>query len=480
MSQPPKGAPAPSSARARAASLLCAAALLLGAGAAHALPRPETFTLKNGLEVLVIPDHRAPVVTQQVWYRVGSADEQPGKSGLAHFLEHLMFKGTKKLAVGEFSHIVARNGGVDNASTSYDYTNYYERIARDRLELVMGMEADRMRGLQLQDPKTVLSERDVVIEERRQRTDNNPAARLGERMNAMLYPHHPYGTPVIGWMHELEKLTPEDAIAWYRTWYAPNNAILVIAGDVDAASVKPMVEKYFGPLKPTKNLPKRDWTRNPPAETPMRVSLSDPKVRQPSFTRTYPAASYYTAKRDGLVRGAEAQDVLNEILGGTETSRIYRALVENRKLAVSAYSSADSSGLGGGSFSVGATPADGVALEAVEAAMDEVIADFIKTGPTEAELARAKANLAASATYAVDDQEQLATIFGASLVTGETIDAVVNWEAEIMKVTREDVLAAARRTLDIRHSVTGTLLPAPDAPQGGPTTPAGPPSGVVQ
>jgi zinc protease len=467
-------------ARLLSTSLLCAVGLLMGVGQAEALPRPETFTLKNGMEVLVIPDHRAPVVTQQVWYRVGASDEQRGKSGLAHFLEHLMFKGTKKIAVGEFSRTIARNGGVDNASTSYDYTNYYERIARDRLDLVMSMEADRMRGLQLEDPKTVLSERDVVAEERRQRTDNNPGARLAERMNAMLYPHHPYGTPVVGWMHEINALTPEDAINWYRTWYAPNNAILVLAGDVDVASVRPMVEKYFGKLKPTKNLPKREWAQDPPAEAPMRVSLADPKVRQPSFSRTYLSASYYTAKRDGIERGAEALDVLSEILGGTETSWIYRTLVEDKQLAVSAYSNADSSGLGGGSFSVGATPADGVTLEAVEAAMDAVIADFIKTGPSDAELARAKANLAASATYAVDDQEQLATIFGASLVTGETIDDVVNWETEVMKVTREDVIAAARRTLVIGRSVTGTLLPAPGEAQGGPPAPAAPPSSVVR
>jgi zinc protease len=344
----------------------------------------------------------------------------------------------------------------------------------------MSLEADRMRGLQLEDAKTVLSERDVIIEERRQRTDNNPSARLGERMQAMLHPHHPYGTPVIGWMHEMQGLTPEDAIAWYRTWYAPNNAILVLAGDVDAASVKPLVEKYFGPLKPTKDLPKREWTQDPPDETPMRVSLSDPKVRQPSFTRTYLAESYYTAKRDGIVRGAEALDVLSEILGGTETSRIYRTLVEDKQLAVNAYSSADSSGLGGGSFSVGATPADGVTLEAVETAMDAVIADFMKTGPTDAELARAKANLAASATYAVDDQEQLATIFGASLVTGETVDAVVNWETEVMKVTREDVLAAAKRTLDIGKSVTGTLLPAPGGAGPGAPVEAAPPSSTIR
>ncbi len=457
----------------RGARWALSAALVCGAfiSPADALPRPETFTLKNGLEVLVIPDRRAPVVTHMVWYRVGAADEQRGKSGLAHFLEHLMFKGTSKLAVGEFSRTVARNGGVDNAFTSYDYTAYFERVGRDRLELVMSMEADRMRGLRLEDPKTVLSERDVITEERRQRTDNNPAARLGERMNAMLHPHHPYGTPIIGWMHEINGLTPQDAIEWYRTWYAPNNATLIVAGDIDAAALKPLAEKYYGKLKPTKDLPKRDWVQNPPADTPQRVSLTDPKVRQPSIVRTYLAESYHTAKKNKITRGAEALDVLGEILGGSETSRLYRALVEDKKLAVNAYARADTSGLGGGAFSVGGTPADGVSLETLEAAIDSVIADFIKTGPTDAELTRAKANLAASATYAVDDQEQLANIFGASLASGETIDDVVNWENEIMLVTREDVLAAAERTLDLGKSVTGTLLPAQGAPAGGGAAP---------
>jgi zinc protease len=443
--------------------LIALALLAFGlAGPAFALPQPEAFTLKNGLQVVVIPDHRAPVVTHMVWYRVGSADEARGKSGVAHFLEHLMFKGTKTIPPGEFSKIIARNGGDDNAFTAWDYTAYYERIARDRLELVMKMEADRMRHLRLEDAKTVLSERDVIIEERRQRTDNNPGVRLNERMRAMLYPHHPYGTPVIGWLHEMQGLTQVDAIAWYRTWYAPNNAILVVAGDVDAASLKPLAEKYFGPLAPTKNLPARNWTKDPPADAALRVSLSDPKVRQPSLSRLYVSVSYATAKG----REAHALDVAGEILGGTETSRLYRALVEDKKLAVAAGASADTSGLGGGTFGIYATPAEGVSLETLEAAVDGVIADFLKNGPTGAELERAKSRLAAAAIYAEDDQAQLANIFGSSLAQGETIDSVVNWQDEIMKVSRDDVLAAARKTLVATGSVTGWLLPAPGAVAG--------------
>jgi zinc protease len=344
----------------RARALLGALSLAFaGASAlpssAEAMPRPAEFTLKNGLTVLVIEDHRAPVITQMLWYRVGAGDEQRGKSGLAHFLEHLMFKGTKTMAVGEFSKTIARNGGQDNAFTNWDYTGYFERIARDRLELVMKMEADRMVNLRLDDEKTVLSERDVIIEERRQRTDNNPGSRLGERMRAMLYPAAPYGTPVIGWLNEMEGLTPADAMAWYKKYYAPNNAILILAGDITPADAKPLVEKYYGPLKPSTTLTARNWTKDPPSDAPMRVSLSDPKVRQPSVTRMYLSESYGTAKAKNLGREAYALDVLGEILGGTETSRIYRALVENKQIAVSAYASADSSGLAGGSFSVGGT-----------------------------------------------------------------------------------------------------------------------------
>ncbi len=431
-------------------------AVFLWAGLAHAqeLPRPETFTLRNGLQVLVITDRRAPVVTHMVWYRVGAADEPRGASGIAHFFEHLMFKGTREIAPGEFSRTIARNGGEDNAFTSWDYTAYHERIARDRLELVMRMEADRMRNLRFSD-ETFAAERDVIGEERRQRVDNNPGAVLGERMRAMLWPHHPYGTPIIGWLHEIQALDRETALEFYRTWYAPNNAILVVAGDVDAAELRPLAERYYGRLQPTRNLPSRTWVQDPPSVGPMRVTHRDEKVRQPSFSRTYRAISYGTDEG----RQAHALDVAIEILGGSETSRLYRALVEEQRIAVSAGASGNTSGLGGGSASIWATPVEGVPLERVEAAADTVLAEFLREGPTQAELARAKSSLAAAAIYARDSQESLANIYGASLASGESIEDVVNWGNDIEAVTAEEALTMARQTFDLNASVTGWLLP---------------------
>ena len=224
----------------RASAPALVGALLVAGAPAPAgagLFNPISFTLENGLEVVVIEDHRAPVVTHMVWYRVGAADEEPGKSGLAHFLEHLMFKGTDEVAAGEFSRLIARNGGRDNAFTSQDYTGYYQSMARDKLELVMRLEADRMVNLKL-DEKDVQTEREVVLEERRQRTDNEPGAQLGEAASAAQYLAHPYGIPVIGWEHEIRGLTRAAALAFYQRYYAPNNAILIVAGDVSADAVR--------------------------------------------------------------------------------------------------------------------------------------------------------------------------------------------------------------------------------------------------
>ncbi len=428
--------------------------VLAGASTAQELPRPETFTLRNGLQVIVITDRRAPVVTHQLWYRVGSADEPRGLSGIAHFFEHLMFKGTREIGPGEFMRILRRNGAEVNASTSWDWTVYYARIARDRLEIVMRMEADRMRNLRFSD-ETFASERDVIVEERRMRVDNAPSAVLGERMRAMLWPHHPYGTPVIGWLHEIQSLDRASALAFYQTWYAPNNAVLVVTGDVDAAELRPLVERYYGRLRPTRDLPARAWTRDPPSVGPLRVSHTDPKVRQPSLSRIYRAISYGTDEG----RQAHALDVAMEILGGSETSRLYRALVEEQRIAVSAGAGASTSGLGGGSVTVYATPAEGVTLEQIEAAIDAEIARFLRDGPTDAELARAKASLAAAAIYSRDSQESLANIYGASIVQGESIDDVVTWPRDIRAVTRDEVIAIARATLDLDASVTGYLLP---------------------
>ncbi|MFZ4122782.1 MAG: M16 family metallopeptidase [Caulobacterales bacterium] len=425
---------------------------------AYAQTAPESFVLRNGMQVVVITDRRAPVVTHMVWYRVGSADEARGESGIAHFLEHLMFKGTRRVAPGEFDAIITRNGGDHNAFTSYDYTAYYQRIARDRLELVMGLEADRMQNLRLLE-EDVLSERDVIIEERRQRTDNNPAAVLQERMRAMLYPHHPYGTPVIGWLHEMGQLSRQDAFDFYHTWYTPNNAILVVAGDIDAAELRPLAERIYGRLRPNRNLPERVWVTDPPAIGAMRVTHSDPKVRQPSFRRFYPSTSYTLAEG----REAHALDVAIEVLGGSETSRLYRALVQEQGIAVSAGAFSDTSGIGGGSVGITATPAEGVTPETLEAAVDAIVAQFLAEGPTQAETVRARQSLAASAIYARDSQESLANWIGSSLAEGETLQEIMAWADNMRAVTPEEAAAIARQTLRVDNSVTGWLMPSQSA-----------------
>jgi zinc protease len=301
----------------------------------------------------------------------------------------------------------------------------------------------------------------VIVEERRQRIDNSPGAVLGERMRAMLYPHHPYGTPIIGWLHEMEGLDREEALAFYRIWYAPNNAILVVAGDIDAAELRPLAERTYGRLRPTRDLPARVWTADPPATGPMRVTHRDEKVRQPSVSRLYPSISYTT----GTGRQAHALDVAMEILGGSETSWLYRALVEDQHIAVGVGASADTAGRGGGNVTLYATPAEGVSVEAVEAAMDEVVARFLRDGPSDGEFARAKSRLAAAAIYARDSQESLAYIYGSSLAEGETLDAIVSWPDQIEAVTREEAMAIARETLNINASVTGLLLPPEEAVQ---------------
>src|SRR6516165_9071243 len=254
---------------------------------------PATFTLPNGLRVLVIQDHRTPVVTQMVWYKVGSADETPGKSGLAHFLEHLMFKGTAKHPEGEFSKTVLKIGGNENAFTSVDYTGFFQRVPREQLAKMMDFEADRMTGLILKD-ENVLPERDVVLEEYNMRVANNPEARLNEQIMAALYLNHPYGRPVIGWHDEIEKLNREDALAFYHRFYAPNNAILVIAGDVDLKEVRPLVEATFGKVAAQPSIPAHRIRPQEPQPVASRtVTLADPHVEQPTIRRYYlvPSAS---------------------------------------------------------------------------------------------------------------------------------------------------------------------------------------------
>jgi zinc protease len=422
--------------------------------AAKPASKATEFKLDNGMQVVVIPDTRAPVVTHMVWYRVGAADEPKGVSGIAHFLEHLMFKSTEKIAMGEFSKIVSRLGGQDNAFTGHDATAYFQRVAKDRLATVMGMEADRMVNLRLTE-KEVLTERNVILEERRSRVENSPGAILDEQMNAALYLSHPYKIPVIGWEHEIAKLSPADAMVFYKQFYAPNNAILVVAGDVTPEDVKTMAMATYGKIPANSTMVTvRDRPKDPPQRAPRRVKLEDPRAGKMSLARTYQVPSYVTAKPGE----AEAMDLLMKVVAHGSTSRIYKRLVIEKKMASSASGYYSGSGLDYGTIHVNAVPADGQTLEAVEAEIDAVIAEVKDKGVTEAELERAKNGFLADYIYESDSQSTMARRYGWNVVVGRTLAQVDSWPDDIAKVTTADLKAAAVY-LDLKRSVTGYLVP---------------------
>ncbi len=418
---------------------------------------PASFTLQNGLQVVVIPDHRTPVVTQMIWYKVGSADETPGKSGLAHFLEHLMFKGTAKHPAGEFSRTVVQVGGNENAFTSTDYTGYYQRVPRDQLARMIEFEADRMTGLILKD-ENVLPERDVVLEEFNMRVANNPDARLTEQIMAALYLNHPYGRPVIGWHQEIEKLDREDALAFYKRFYAPNNAILIIAGDVEANEVRPLVEKFYGPIPAQPSIPaRRVRPQEPMPAAPRTVTLSDPRVEQTNIRRYYLVPSSTTA----AAGESAALDVLAQLMGNGSNSYLYRALVIDKPLAISAGAGYQGTALDPTQFQISVSPRPGVEFSQVEQAIDAVIADLAQNPPRAEDLERVKTQLIAEAVYAQDNQATMARWYGGALTSGLSIEDIRSWPQRIRAVTGDQVRDAARKWLDKKRSVTGYLVKDP-------------------
>ena len=439
----------------------------------------SSFQLPNGLTVVVIPDHRSPVVTHMVWYKAGSADEPAGKSGIAHYLEHLMFKGTKANPGGAFSTKVAAVGGQENAFTSWDYTAYYQRVSKENLGLVMSLEADRMQNLQF-DPATAAPELKVVLEERSMRTDNDPSTRLGEAVDAALHPNHPYRIPVIGWRSEIEKLTAEDAKAFYDRFYTPNNAVLVVAGDVDEVAVRDLALTYYGRVQKRAEPGRRARPKDPDLDVIETVRLADERVSQPSWRRVWRVPSSHTAEPNV----SESLELLADTLGGGSTSRLYRTLVVEKGLAaqVAAYYQSDS--LDDGRFVVAAVPRDGVGFDKLAQAIDAIVADVVKTGVPADELARSKTKVYAEAIKVQDNQASLARIFGAELAVGGTLDAVRTWPSRIRAVTSDDVRKAAGDWLHVEGSVTGELVSAP--PSGKPRAKAsspmsfGGPSGPIR
>jgi len=426
---------------------------------------PETFTLSNGMEVVVLPDHRVPVVTHMVWYRVGAADEPVGQSGIAHFLEHLMFKGTDTLGPGEFSEIVAANGGVDNAFTTWDYTAYFQRVALDRLPLVMGMEADRMQHLNVPDDD-FYSERDVVLEEIRI-SDQDIGRIMDREMSAVLYPDHPYGIPIAGWPVEVGALTPEEVMDFYHTWYAPNNAILVVAGDITADELRPLAEQIYGQI-PARPVPERVRPQDPTPIAARRISLEHELAGERELYRYYKAPSI----RTGGLETAAALSVGMSILDGGTSEWIYRELVIERGLATTAGAYYHGTARDDGEIAVFAVPNDGASFEDLEAAMDDVIAQYLAEGPTEDQLRRTKTQTLASTIYAQDDQATMAQIFGAGLASDRTLEDILGWNDAVSAVTADQVRTALAAVLVPENSVTGTLIPKPGAQplQPGPTT----------
>lgn len=434
---------------------LFAAALAVVASSVTA-EEVTTYQLDNGMDVVVIEDYRAPVVVHMLWYRAGSADEPVGSSGVAHYLEHLLFKATENVESGEFQRIVAENGGSDNAFTSYDYTGYFQRVAADRLPLMMQYEADRMNNLVLTEAD-IVSERGVILEERNQRTENSPGALAREQMRAAQFLNHRYGVPIIGWKHEMETLDMEDAMAFYDLYYSPNNAILVVAGDVEPDEVLALAQEHYGPIPLEPDLPERFRSQEPPQTAERRLIFEDPRVAQPYVTRTYIAPE----RDEGAQEDAAALTYLAELLGGSPfTSALGIALQFDTNTAVYAGAFYDGLNLDDGTFGLTVVPSEGVSLQDAEDAMDAAIAAFLETGIDPARMDALRTQLKAGEIFARDNVGGLARRYGAALTSGLTVQDVQAWPDILQAVTEEDVLAVAARVLDRNQSVTGWVIPS--------------------
>ncbi len=417
-------------------------------------PDISEFTLENGLRLVVIPDRRAPVVTHMVWYQAGAADDPIGKSGVAHFLEHLLFKGTTTYQGNEFSNAVSEIGGQENAFTSSDYTAYYQKVTPSALRQMMVFEADRMRNVVINDD-VVLPERNVILEERSSRVDTRPSSIMNEFVRTALYVHHPYGVPVIGWEHEISKLTREDTLEFYEKWYQPWNAIVVVAGDVEPQAVLKDAKETYGKVVASRAKIERNWVQDPEVVVAKTIEYTDKRVTNPSWSRSFITPSYRNAE-DGE---AEALDLLAAILGGSVKSRINQEITLKRQIANSAGAWYSGSSRGPGSFGVYGSPRGDVEISEIENALQTEIDKLLADGVTQEELDYARRAFLKSIIYSQDSQVALSRIFGSILANGGTIEDFVGWPDAIAKVTVEDINRVARKYLDKKRSVTSRLLP---------------------
>ncbi len=421
--------------------------------AAHA--NPYETTLKNGLRVIVKEDRRAPTAVQMVWYRVGSIDEVDGTSGVAHVLEHMMFKGTPTVGPGEFNKRVAAAGGRDNAFTSRDYTAYFQQVPKEKLEEMMQLEADRMRHLNV-DPTEYAQEIKVIMEERRMRTDDEPTSKLFEQMNAAAFQTHPYRRPIIGWMNDLERMTAADAKAWYDTWYVPNNAYMVVTGDVDHNAVFALAEKYYGPLE-GRPLPARKIQSEPLQEGPRRITVKAP-AELPVLIMGYKAPILRDVEKD---TDTYALEMLASILDGHDAARFNKKLVREDKVAISAGIDYDSTARGPGMLYLHGSPSEGKTVADLEAALRAEIARVQNEGVSAAELKRAKAQLLASQVYKLDSMFGQAMEIGQTEAVGLSYKHIDRMLEKLQKVTAAEVQAVAKKYFSDDVLTIGVLDPQP-------------------
>jgi zinc protease len=435
---------------------LCAllSALLLGlANATSASPVVETMTLPNGMQVVVIPNHKVPAVSHILWFRVGAIDDPEGKSGLAHYHEHMMFQGTKRYPDEQYSTIIRSLGGEKNAFTSKDFTAYMINIAKEHLGKAMELEADRM--MNLDPPLSYFDrERKVIIEERKQVIESSAARMLDEQMDAALFRNHPYGVPVIGWLHEMEGLTADDVRKLHREFYKPRNAYLIVTGDVTMKDVAPLARKYYGNLPPGPET-KRVWKMEPPQNVERRVTYRHPEVTKPQWSRTYIAPSVNVGNKEQVY----ALDILAQVLGGGSSSRLYRALVMEQKIAVSVAAGYNGYALGSGDFTVHAVPAQGVTPERIEQAVEREIERLKTELVTKDELTTAQTLYNASLIYERDGLQGMNYTVGSLMAVGLPADYILHVGEAVNRVTPEEIRTASQQVLIPSGSVTGVLLP---------------------
>lgn len=422
---------------------------------ADALANPFELQLANGLRVIVKEDHRAPTAAHMVWYHAGSMDETNGTTGVAHLLEHMMFKGTPTTGAGEFSRLVAAEGGRDNAFTSKDYTAYFQQVPKQKLAQMMQLEADRMRHLNL-DPTEFAQESKVVMEERRLRTDDQPQSLLFEQMNAVALQAHPYRVPVIGWMNDLENMTVGDARDWYERWYVPNNAIVVVVGDVDHKEVFKLAEKYYGSLPP-RALPARK-PQDEPEQTGIRRLTVKAPAELPVVLMAYKVPVIRDVEND---IDPYALEMLAAILDGHDAARFSKSLIREQRLATSAGAGYDSTSRGPGMFYLMGSPSEGRTRTELETGLRAEIARIAKDGVAAAELARAKAQLVAGVIYKLDSMFAQAMEIGQLESVGISYQLKKRMIEKLQAVSAEQVQAVAQEYFRDERLTVAELDPQP-------------------